>query len=252
MTVTIESPQVTVGAVILGSAGSSQLARVFDIVVSAGAEPTGWVDIISLAHIPRFELLSDLVNITQTVHVRAPSANDWERTLRVWLSHPAAGAITVGYGAARRGRHPVTVVLGGAGWAEPRLDENDSGDDPRRREVRTFVDRVFHTILTGLDPLYASIQVEDSVPSPDDLDEERASIGSLFFLSGRVVAVEPDLVGKLTETFAPDTVRVRAEGVFVDDSTLLNPARPAVLNARRKGVAAARLLARAIARMALD
>ena len=111
--VEIGAPHVTMGAVDSQLGRQLPLAQLVDIVVSAGAEPAGGRTSL-LAHIRNLSCCRISSTSTRTVHVGDLGTIDWQRTLRDWFSHPFAGTISIGYGAARRGPHPVIVTVGGA------------------------------------------------------------------------------------------------------------------------------------------
>lgn len=232
-------------------------------VERAGAIPSGALSIVRGAGLPPFGMISDLAPHleSQTLDMRGRQRQEWERlvrgtssaaqVLRAGFSAPKVGGVVVEFqpipdDAVGRTLHPVAVVVSGALLSVLGIRSLPKKERRQAEETVRFTTTVFRSICEGLDPLYAGILVEASLPAPPALIAGSARMGTELFVSSRLEAVIPGVKQELAALFANGFHESWATGLFLSGWDALNPGGLGIEAPVAVGAQAARILGRAL------
>jgi hypothetical protein len=206
-------------------------------------------------------MISDLALQVESVHidVRKNSVlNQWHHWLHA--QDPAVHVLRAGFDAPQAGfvavefesipeelgvyvSHPIAATISGELLSMP---AHVSLNRQRRAQVAKaarFLLTVFRSVCESLNPLYGSISVEASLPTPPELSmPNKARLGTELFVSSRLGVTDPRLEQDLATIFAGGFSERWTTGMFFSGWATLNPEGRTVDAPLEVGTRAARRL----------
>ena len=239
--------------------GDAELfTAVCELLLDAGATPTG-AQMTSAERAQAFERVGDLAaELSLADLVREPAAGKrlrWllsgeapeHRVLQVGFTMSPVGVLLVTYepAAGLEGRHPAAVIS-----SAERLSPPGGGAGRGGRAVARWLGELLRLGCDRLDPLYAAIVIEGSLPPPARLSPD-SRLGTELFVANRLLAADPELGADLAALFEQGAVEAWPGGMFFSGWGWFNQAGRTVKEARTMERRAADRLARAVARAGL-
>ena len=248
-----QPPQASVGFYREHGTDSELFAGLCGLLLDMGATPTG-ARLAPADQARAFERVSDL-QLSQAD--LAPGAEAGER-LRKLLSGDSPGyrMLQAGFtarppgvllatyepAAGPQGRHPVAVIA-----SAERLSPPSGGAGRTGRAVARWLLKSLRLGCDRLDPLYAAIVIEGSLPPPTRLSAD-SRLGTELFVANRLLTADPGLGADLAALLGEGEAETWPGGVFVSGWRWFNDAGRTIPNARTAERSAASRLARALAR----
>lgn len=166
------------------------------------------------------------------------------RVMQAWFAVRPVGTLLAAYepAASPGGRHPVAVIASAASLSRP-----GGGAGRNARAVADWLQELLRAGCERLDPLYAAIVVEGSLPPPLGLSADRR-LGTELFVSDRLLAADQRLRADLADLFEEGAVESWPGGTFFSGWGWFNPAGRSIRKARTVEQRAAERLARAVRR----
>jgi hypothetical protein len=192
------------------------------------------IDFLPDTQFPQFAMLSDLAARLETVY------SDLEQyftqaiqIMQVSFHSPNAGTFsvlfdcipdnTVGFEV-----HPISITVSGSLLAMPPNSSLKARERHKAAKNAQFLLEVFCTVCDVLDPLYGAIQVESSLPTPFELIDGQAYIGTELFVSTRLSNADKKLNVRLTELFKDGFQEQWRTGTFFSGWSVFNSAKKTV------------------------
>jgi hypothetical protein len=134
-------------------------------------------------------------------------------------------------------------LLGGPSWIELEPDEI-----AQRERVRAFVQSAFLSTCDRLRPLYAGVGVEWTVVLPGKLESEGVCLPGDLFWSSQLEEIDGTLAPDLAAIYGSGS-RTFSHGALIKAGSVLDTASQTPPQPRAAGRAAAKRLARSLARL---
>lgn len=166
-----------------------------------------------------FEMVSDLdreeIQVSPDRFERLILGQDTEaRALRAGFRHPGLGTAVVGYvPGTDTGTHAVEISIGSDWLGMP----EEFWDDENRRAAYARADwsiDVLRAAVERCDPLYGSIGVEFSLPTPRAICEKEWDLRAELFVSRHLLRKDTSLETRLRDAFAEGEVTGWDSGIF--------------------------------------
>ena len=248
-----QPPQASVGFYREHGTDSELFAGLCGLLLDTGATPTG-ARLALADQAQAFERVGDLrlaqADLTPGAEaggqLRSLLSGDvpGHRVLEAGFSARPPGVLLATYepAAGPRGRHPVAVIT-----SAERLSLSGRSTGRGGRAVARWLLESLRLGCDRLDPLYASIVIEGSLPPPDRLSAE-SRLGTELFVANRLLVADPGLEQDLAALLGQGMAETWPGGVFVSGWRWFNDAGRTIPNARTAERGAASRLARALAR----
>ncbi|RKH43038.1 hypothetical protein D7Y23_30140 [Corallococcus sp. AB050B] len=264
----LDPPHVAAAFYLDRLAPEAALGRVCAHVAAAGATPTGALTVVRGERFPRFGMISDLARHLEdrSVELRGgKQLQEWKtlvggeapgaKVLRVGFEAPQVGGVTVEYqpvpdDAQERTLHPVAVFVSGALLSMPGAAALSKKERRQAQATAQFLTSVFQGVCEAEEPLYAGILVEDSLPTPPELEAGSARLGTELFVSRRLESAAPGLERTLASLFEQGFRAAWSTGSFLSGWGALNPQGLGVEAPAAVGTQAGRHLGRALSQLA--
>jgi hypothetical protein len=250
-----QPPQASVGFYRECAADADLFAGLCELLLDMRATPTG-ARVAPAGQARAFERISDLAPELSLIDLAGERTADErlrglvggeapeQRVLQAGFTARPVGAVLATYESAAepQGRHPVAVVA-----SAERLSPPGGGGGRAGRAVARWLKESLSRGCDCLDPLYAAIIIEGSLPPPALLSAD-SRLGTELFVANRLLAAAPGLDADLTALFGPGAAESWPGGLFFSGWGWFNQAGRTIPNARAVERSAADRLARAIAR----
>lgn len=224
-----EPPHVSLGFFVDALPDEEALEAVCMSLLAQGGVPSGPL-VVAPRSQGNFESVSDLAAVLETEVIAAGAAGRQHlierlgaaRVLRAGVRlDPLGDGVVTFEPAEANEQHPVVAL-----WAAEELGippALQSASERRRARRRAgAVLGVFREVCEALDPLYAGLGCEMTLPSRSRLGPDRARIGTEIFVSSRALAAARALEGRLRQCFAAGVVEAWASGLFCSGWELFN------------------------------
>lgn len=229
-----EAPHLSV-AVYGDQPESETFAQACAVVQELGGAP---LHVIEVAPADKdFELLSDLGDMRRTIEVDSPQyarllagCDPTARVLKAGHMHEKFGLTVVEYilrvGA---GAHPIGISMG-AEWLG--IPDELWTDDQRQvaYELGDWNLDILRSMTSRSGPLYGSIGVEHTLPTPSQLGKAGAVVTTELYVSYRLLGSFGPLRERLAEAFTGGAVVEWERGLFYSGWAPYNPHRVTVNN----------------------
>ncbi|GAB3143997.1 MAG TPA: hypothetical protein VFS41_01745 [Edaphobacter sp.] len=221
-----EPPHLSVG--LYCERGERELfARVCSSTVNAGAAFSKTIG--TAPRCREFHLVSDLGVDYREIEAHPEriwnivNGNDQElRPIRVGFQHKEFGLMFVTYDfSTQAGNHAVSLVTSAGPLGLPD-DLQSTAEKKRAKKWAGKCVDMARSICEEVDPLYAAIGIEMSMPTPLMLRSGALGLGDIF-VSNRLLAGAPRLGGRLSEYFSGGHVSTWKNGAFFSSWGMLNP-----------------------------
>jgi hypothetical protein len=227
-----EPPHISVGFYLDAASPRDAFTGVYDQVAAAGAVPTGVLEIVRAPAFPHFAMISDLASQLESLELNVRKEHELDQWMR-WLhaQDPAVHVLRAAFDAPRAGLavvafepipegsgadalHPVSVTMSGSLLSMPAHVSLNKRERAQALLVARFLMTVFRSVCESHDPLYGSIAVEASLPTPIELAAGRARVGTELFFSARLETADPTLERDLATIFAGGFSERWTKGIF--------------------------------------
>jgi hypothetical protein len=248
-----QPPQASIGFYREHGTDSGLFAGLCELLLDMGATPAG-ARLAPTDQAQAFERVSDL----QLAPADLPRGAGAGERLRALLSGDAPGCRVLQAGftirppgvllatyepaEGPRSRHPVAAIASAEHLSQPGGGARRSG-----RAVARWLLEALRLGCDRLDPLYAAIVVEGSLPPPGLLSAD-SRLGTELFVANRLLTADAGLGADLAALFGQDTTQTWPGGMFFSGWGWFNKADRTIPNARTAERSAASRLARAVAR----
>jgi hypothetical protein len=253
-----EPPQVSVGFYSERLTDADLFAAVCSLLLDIGAVPSRTI-VVPFERAQAFERIGDLADALAFVNLGSgPAAGERLRQLlasagsagRVMQTSFAArpiGTLLVTYepAAGPDGRHPVAVIASAAPLSLP-----GGGAGRGAEAIAHWLRELLRAGCERLDPLYAAIIIEGSIPPPRRMSGD-GRLGTELFVADRLVAADPRLITDLAAIFQDGAVESWQGGTFLSGWGWFNQAGRTVQAARTMEKRAAERLAPAVVHVGL-
>ena len=250
-----QPPQASVGFYREYGTDADLFTAVCELLLDVGATPTG-VRTAPAGRARAFERVADLASeLSPTDLTHEPAAESRlrsllasqaleHRVLQVGFIVRPVGALLVTYEPAvgPQGRHPVAIIASGEQLSPPGGRAGRAG-----RAVARWLRESLRLGCDRLDPLYAAIVIEGSLPPPARLSAD-SRLGTELFVANRLLAADPALGADLSALFKRGAAESWPGGMFFSGWGWFNQAGRTIPNARTAERSAADRLGRAMAR----
>jgi hypothetical protein len=219
-----EPPHVSLGFFVDALPDDEALESVYLSLLEQGGAPTGPL-LVAPRSQGNFESVSDLADVLETEVIAAGAVGRQHLLERLG---PASEARVLGVGlqleplgdglvtfepAEANEQHPVVALWAAEELGLPPALQSAAERRRARRRAGAVLD-AFREVCEALDPLYAGIGCEMTLPSRSRLSPDRAQIGTEIFVSSRALSAARQLEGRLRQCFAAGAVETWASGLF--------------------------------------
>lgn len=187
-------------------------------VQEAGGTPTG-----TLQTFPRsfdFCWASELTDVSQTQTVADDSfwplvegTDPRTRVAKAGLTADTPGLVVVSLkskGDDDPSRHPLAASMYADQLGIP-VQLWEEGDEVRANKIATWAEGLMRTACDSITPLYAALMVEETLPTPPELDELRSKD---VFVPNRLLAADRALEPDLRNHYGEDRISRWSTGIF--------------------------------------
>lgn len=222
-----EPPHLSVAMYGDGTPDSSAFALVCRTVAVRGGLQNGVVRISQADE--GFEWVSDLTG--RSVEVEVSSDLFWDmvdgqangsRAVKAGFTAEPVGLVVVTYELTKDGErspHPVAALMSAGPLGIPR-DYWSGDDEARAREIGAWATGLLKAICHRARPLYAALAIEETLPVPSHLDD---LVSGDVFISGHLLAADPDLETDLREFYGQDRLSQWDTGIYCADWAGFHP-----------------------------
>ena len=259
-----EPPHVSAGFYLDKLGPREGFTRVCEALIATGGTPTGEVELVRSLHFPRFTMISDLASQLETTKLDIRKGQDdkaWKQMvqthssgkqlLRAGFETPRAGLAVVAFepipdNADKDSLHPISVTMSGSLISMPAQVSLSKTNRQQAITLGRFLLTVFRSVCESLEPLYGGIVVEASFPSPEEMANDTARMGTELFLSRRLEELDPQLERDMGIIFLTGSSERWKTGTFFSGWSIFNSDVRTVDRPLEVGSMAARRLARAL------
>jgi hypothetical protein len=145
----------------------------------------------------------------------SPLSFDVSDQVRASFEIPSVGPALVTYERSEADEaHPVSVLVAAGDLGIPAAHQSAS-ERKRARRLATWSVDLLSRVVTTIDPLYAAIGVEVTLPPPSELRVGRGRLGTEIYVSSRLLTSSPRLEAELRRVWADGSVEPWSRGLFL-------------------------------------
>lgn len=212
-----QPPHVEIGVYIDG-VDHTILNATCEALQTMGGHPTG----VALVGYPEgFRYVTDLPLILGTWPARCIELQPY----RVGFVHSILGEMSVTFAPSTPPNcHPIAIRLSAGPFSIPERLWSPT-DHRSALHWRTSIAELYKGLCDALDPIYASIGIEESIPTPSEL-ARGAPLPFDLYVANRVIDIEPMIRQQLLDIFGAFTVQEGPSGIYFSTWSLYDNSFP--------------------------